>query len=208
VQYNASKGALSDLMQSGYDKFVSPLNNDYSATTWALVDATLRQGESATDLLAHSWGTIVTRNTLNLLVDAGYENSSFTVAVFGPAVRPGALVDPMKHIAGEGRLFPTIEGEKPALYYFSSPNDPVATFVGGTFWPSPYLDNNSPLHLQGAAPGSVWGATKGWVPLLKGPENDHSCYGLNCPGTPYNWTEQKAAEYKKTADKYTIGGGP
>lgn len=46
------------------------------------------------------------------------------------------------------------------------------------------------------------------VPVIKGPENDHSCYGLNCQGTVYNWTEQKAAEHNKEEDESTIGGVP
>ncbi len=202
VQYNASKGGLSDLMQAGYDKFISPLNNDYSATTQALVDAVLRQGEAGTSLYAHSWGSIVTRNALNLLDDAGYRNPDFTVAVFGPAVRPGALVDPMQSIVGRERIFltpqQTVDRVQPALTYLSNPADFVATFVGGTLFPSPYLDNNSDQHLPGAAQGQAWNSLRGLPVIIKSPVNPHSCYGLNCAGTQYNWTEERARMWGRT----------
>ncbi|HET6395666.1 MAG TPA: hemagglutinin repeat-containing protein [Pseudoxanthomonas sp.] len=201
VQYNASKGALSDLMQAGYDKFVSPLNNDYSATTLALVNAVYRQGDAAVDLFAHSWGSIVTRNALDLLADSGYQNKLLTVAVFGPAVRPGALVAHMERIVGNDRVFLNAEqhyaGMKPALSYFSNPSDFVATFVGGTLFPSRHLNNDSGEHLPGAAQGQMWDALRGLPAILKGPINPHSCYGLNCAGTPYNWTEERARTWRR-----------
>jgi hypothetical protein len=202
VQYNASKGGVSDLMQAGYDKFISPLNNDYSATTLALVDAVQRQGDTEISLFAHSWGSIVTRNALNLLDDAGYQNSNLMVAVFGPAVRPGALVDPMQNIVGRERIFltpqQTVDRVQPALTYLSNPADFVATFVGGTLFPSPYLDRNSDQHLPGAAQGQAWSSLRGLPVIIKSPVNPHSCYGLNCAGTQYNWTEERARMWGRT----------
>jgi filamentous hemagglutinin len=203
VQYNASKGGVSDLMQAGYDKFVSPATGDHSATTVAVVDAVKRQGDNAqVNLFAHSWGSIVTRNALNILVDDGYTNPNLTTAVFGAAVRPGALVDPMVQIAGYDKVFPTWEPETPkpasALIYMTRPNDPVSTFVGGTFLPPyTYLDSNSSLHIAGAAAGQVWGALMGVSAVFQGSVNPHSCYGLNCAGTSYNWTIQQAEQWQK-----------
>jgi hypothetical protein len=203
VQYNASKGGIADLIQAGYDKFISPLNGDYSATTGALVDAVQRQGDDGqVNLFAHSWGSIVTRNALNLLVDNGYKNADMTTAVFGAAVRPEPLVEAMTKIAGYDKVFPPqIPGQEKtpsALLYFTSPNDPVATFVGGTFLPPyTYLDSNSPQHLPGAAVGQIWGAMQGITPVFQGPVNPHSCYGLNCAGTEYNWTIDKAEQWQK-----------
>lgn len=197
VQYNASKGALSDLLQSGYDKFISPINGDYSLTTLALTDAVLRQGDNPTNLYAHSWGSIVTRNVLNLVADTGYKNTALTVAVFGPAVRPEALVDPMVTIVGQKNVFPNDPYTHGNLTYLSSPKDFVSTFVGGTLFGSKYFDNNSDLYIPGSARGEFWGAVMGIKPVFDSPVNPHSCYGLNCVGTKYNWTEQKAAEYKK-----------
>ena len=204
VQYNASKGGLSDLLQSGYDKFISPLNGDYSATILAGTDAVWRQGENAqVSLYAHSWGSIVTRNILNLLADDGYTNPNLTTAVFGAAVRPGALVGPMVKIAGKDKVFPAWEPGTPkpasALIYMTRPNDPVSTFVGGTLFPPyNYLNSNSPQHLPGAAAGQVWSALRGIGPLMSGGGiNPHSCYGLNCAGTEYNWTIEKAEQWMR-----------
>jgi len=206
VQYNASKGGVSDLMQAGYDKFISPLNGDYSATTWAVIDAVTRQGDGAqVNLLAHSWGSIVARNVLNVLADGGYTNPNLTTAVFGAAVRPGALVDPMIKIAGQEKVFPNQpqpgeEKPRPALLYFTSPNDPVATFVGGTLFPPyTYLDSNSTHHLPGASAGHWLGALAGIGSFFGGAVNPHSCYGLNCAGTDYNWTIEKAEQWQKKA---------
>ncbi|GLQ98656.1 hemagglutinin repeat-containing protein [Dyella mobilis] len=203
VQYNASKGGASDLMQAGYDKFVSPINGDYSATTLAVVDAVRRQGDGAeVSLYAHSWGSIVTRNVLNILAGDGYANSSLTTGVFGAAVRPGGLTSSMVKIAGHDRVFLSDEdkkkGVKPALLYLTSPKDPVAAFVGGTLFPPyTYLDSNSPQHLPGASPGQLWGALAGIGSVFEGAINPHSCYGLNCAGTDYNWSLEKAELWHK-----------
>ncbi|GAB2568602.1 hypothetical protein GCM10027066_08890 [Dyella jejuensis] len=208
VQYNASKGGVSDLMQAGYDKFVSPINGDYSATILAMVDAVQRQGDDApVNLYAHSWGSIVTRDALNILANEGYTNPNLTTAVFGAAVRPGALVSPMTIIAGYNKVFPPIDpvtGQKPlsSLVYLTSPYDPVAMFVGGTLFPSIYLDSNSELHLPSAAQGEAWGGLQGVAPVFQGPVNPHSCYGLNCAGTDYNWTIDKAEQWKKAMERH------
>jgi hypothetical protein len=33
--------------------------------------------------------------------------------------------------------------------------------------------------------------------MLQGPINPHSCYGLNCAGSNYNWTIEKAEQWRK-----------
>jgi len=119
-------------MQAGYDKFISPINKDYSATKWALVDAVQRQGDNHTalQLYAHSWGTIVLRNTLNTLAGQGYLNEDLKVVAFGPAVRPGALANPVKRIVTEERYYQLLQEFRkdpdnpniiPALSFFSGP---------------------------------------------------------------------------------------
>ncbi|HVJ37786.1 MAG TPA: hypothetical protein VM687_08285 [Stenotrophomonas sp.] len=81
------------------------------------------------------------------------------------------------------------------------------SFVGGTLFGSSYLDNKTPQHLPGAAQGEFWRAVKGVKPVFDGSVNPHSCYGLNCAGTPYNWTEQNAAGYKNKRVSPVQGGG-
>jgi hypothetical protein len=198
VQYNATQGFMSDLIQAGYDKFISPINGDYSATTVALVDAIFRQGDaSEVNMYAHSWGTIVTRNVLNILSDSEYKNENFTVSAYGAAVRPGALVDAMVEIVGYDNVFPKDKKER-NLIYLTSPSDPVSTFVGWTMLPSKYFDeNNSEQGLPGAARGRVWSALKGFGAVFDGPVNPHSCYGLNCAGSSYNWTENSTGGVDK-----------
>jgi len=203
LQYNATKGWLPDLIQAGYDKFISPINRDYSATTWALVDAVKRQGGNHTDvqLHAHSWGTIVSRNALNTLVRSGYINEDFKMAAFGPAVRPGALVNPVKRIVTEERYYELLRESRgnddiiPALSFYSGPRDPVSGWAGFNLWRSRYTDNRSPDHLPGAVRTRAWQSLFSFNTVRKSTVNPHSCYALNCDGHEYNWTIEKAREW-------------
>jgi len=208
LQYNATKGVLPDLIQVGHDKFISPINKDYSATQWALVDAVNRQGGNHTDvqLYAHSWGTIVLRNTLNALAGQGYLNEDLKVAAFGPAVRPGALVNPVKRIVTEERYYQLLtdfrdkeyEDIIPALSFFSGSRDPVSGWVGFNWLYSRYTDNQSKDHLPGAVRTEFFfggGALLSFNQVRKSTVNPHSCYGLNCEGHEYNWTIEKAREW-------------
>jgi len=205
LQYNATKGWFPDLMQAGYDKFISPINKDYSATNRAFVSAVQRQGGDNTDvqLYAHSWGSIVLRNALNILAGSGYTNKDLKVAAFGPAVRPGALVDPVKRIVTEERYYQLLtdfrdkenENVVPALSFFSGPRDPVSGWVGFNWLYSRYTDNQSRDHLPGAVRTGFWGSLFSFNQVRKSTVNPHSCYGLNCDGHEYNWTIEKAREW-------------
>jgi hypothetical protein len=197
LQFNDTKGALSDLMQAGYDKFVAPALSDYSATTYAFADAAAKQGSARVEMDGHSWGSITTRNTLYVLADKSYQNNQMVVKVFGPAISPGDMVNATQAVVGRNAI------ENRSLYYYSSPNDPVAAFVGGTLFYSPYLDANKPdQHIPGAAQAYAIGALMGFGAVYGGAVNPHSCYALNCQGVlggdQYNWTVQKAEDYGKS----------
>jgi len=212
LQYNATKGGwLPDLMQAGYDKFISPINKDYSATTSALVVAVQRQGGNHPDvqLNAHSWGTIVSRNTLNILAGSGYLNENLKVAAFGPAVRPGALVNPVKRIVGEERYYQLLTDFRdreyqhsiiPALSFFSGPSDPVSSLVGFNWVYSRYTDNTSKDHLPGAVRTRFWASLPSFYQVWKSTVNAHSCYGLNCNGNKNNWTTKMAWEWERASE--------
>jgi len=207
LQYNASQGWLPDLQQAGYDKFITPFNKDYSATTRGVVEGVKRQGDAYVELHAHSWGTIVTRNALNALAKDKYQNEDMKVAAYGPAVMPGALVEPVKKIVGEERYYWLLNESKkeenkdnpvvPALSFYSNPLDPVSAAVGFNWWPlSPYVYSGSKEYLPGASRSKLIPALL-ISPMMAKTVNPHSCYGLNCQGSRYNWTEKKAEGHKE-----------
>jgi len=207
LQYNATKGILPDLQQAGYDKFISPLNKDYSATTWGLVEAAKRQGEAGLNWHAHSWGSIVTRNALNVLAKDGYQNEELKVAAYGPAVMPGALVKPIKKIVGEKKYYELLMDSRdedhkqnnitPALSFYSNPFDPVSAWVGFNWWPvSPYVYSGSSEYLPGASRAKLLPSFFSFF-AMRSTVNPHSCYGLNCTGSRYNWTLEDSERHRE-----------
>lgn len=77
LQYNQTIGGGSDLFRAGWDKFVAPAYGEYSATMSALA-AAIEQYPGGSivgnvSLYSHSWGSITTRNTENILVGDGYK---------------------------------------------------------------------------------------------------------------------------------------
>ncbi|QDE41214.1 filamentous hemagglutinin N-terminal domain-containing protein [Luteibacter pinisoli] len=202
LQYNQTHGGLSDLMQAGWDKFISPLNGEYSATSTALASAIVARGSGAFNVLGHSLGSITTRNALFQSVDAGYINPKLSVAVFGAAVRPTPLVDSMKTITGK-EIYDLIGRENIShaqLTFLDHPNDPVSSLVGMNVFPSPYLDPTSSIHIPGASQSNFWGAIKGLADVFGGSVNPHSCQGLNCMYRPdMNWTIKSPALESKNS---------
>lgn len=114
------------------------------------------------------------------------------VAVFGTAVRPGAIVDPMINITDKDAS--TLAGDYQVVSY-SKCNDPASAFVGGTLFNSPYFDPKSGVYLQGATQGSAGQALLGFWMFRQGSINPHSCYKNDCLDTSQNWTAQKALDY-------------
>lgn len=196
LQYNQTYGLVSDLFQAGWDKFVAPMYGEYSATTNALAAAIENYPGMArlgnVSLYGHSWGSITTRNTENILAADGYRNKGMSVAVFGPAVRPGDIVNPMLAITGDGV---SVLAKREQISYYSKYDDPVASFVGGTILSSPYFDPKSGVYLKGASMGNSWKALLGFGSVFGGSINPHSCYNLDCLGTLQNWTAQDALKY-------------
>jgi filamentous hemagglutinin len=129
------------LIGAGWDRLVSPVNGEYSATTTGLAQDIVTQGQNSATLAGHSRGSIVVNNALNVAADEGYTNSNVNVMVFGPAVAPGTIVDSTLRIGGMQGETPEaqaawltggIDPSKAALQYHNNPKDPVATFLGGT----------------------------------------------------------------------------
>lgn len=197
LQYNDQKDALGDLVSVTRDKIISPLTADYSATTVALGDAIVRQGEGAKALYGHSRGTVVLANALVLAAARGYENDELSVFAIGPAISPGRIAGPVHSIIGSDSSF------SDHLVFLNHPNDFVATFTGGMFLPWNYLpyqkggeDKN---YIPGVTNGSFWGSiwhapeTFGF-----GETTPHSNYNLIKPtlldgrDNPNNWTVEKA----------------
>lgn len=204
LQYNQSHGGISDLMQAGWDKFISPLTGEYSATSTALAFAITGHNSGEFDVLGHSWGSITTRNSLVQAVDAGYANPDLSVAVFGAAVRPTPLVESMKAITGKdiSQLIGIVDGSRVQLTFLDHPNDPVSSFVGMNVFPSQYLDPSSPNHIPGASQNSVWGSLKGFGDVFGGTINPHSCQGLNCMYNPdMHWTVDRAIGHGEQGEK-------
>jgi len=76
----------------------------------------------------------------------------------------------------------------------SSPLDSVSGWVGFNWFPSRYTDNQSKDHLPDAARSRVWQSLFSF-PAMRNTVNPHSCYGLNCEGSKYNWTIDKARKW-------------
>lgn len=207
LQYNQTYGALSDLFQAGWDKFIAPYDQDYSATTEALAAAMMSSQGNKT-MFGHSWGSITTANALAIGAQQGYFNKGLSVQVFGPAVGPTHIMDPMMTITGKSAA-DLATGHY--VQYFDKYNDPVAGFVGGTvftgLWSKKakaYLIPGSGTYLQGSAPGDLGKALKGFTKVFGSSINPHSCYKNDCLDTLENWTVQDARLYATDPNAYFL----
>jgi filamentous hemagglutinin len=199
LRSNDYKGVLSDLIGAGWDRLVSPVNGEYSATTNGLAGDIMTQGRANVTVSGHSRGSIVVNNALNVAADERYTNSNVNVMVFGPAISPSTSVDSTLRIGGMQDATPAEQAswltgggviDDAHLQYHNNPKDPVATFVGATWMPSPYLQEGNPLHLPFSSQGNILQSLIHFQEVLRSGCSAHSAYGLNCAGSRNQWPPQ------------------
>jgi hypothetical protein len=63
----------------------------------------------------------------------------------------------------------------------------VATFVGSTWLPSPYLQEGNALHLPFSSQGNILQSLVHFQEVVRSGCSAHSAYGLNCAGSANQW---------------------
>jgi hypothetical protein len=192
LQHYATGGLYTDLLASAWSTFVAPRTGGYSATAIALADAVERQGAAGFDVLAHSRGTIETRNALNILEGRDYRNShdDFDIVVVGTAVSSRSLIDPLRSIIGADAPLSR------HLTYLNQPGDFMPTILGGSFLSrnyAPYSNPNDQANYIGIVRGQFWRSL--WnLPSLVGADTVHNSYINNNRESNNNWNLRRADE--------------
>lgn len=126
-----AQNSFGDVLVAGYEKVLAPYLG-YSAADITMASyISARGNNTVTDIMAHSRGTIVTRNALDILGESGFKNGNISVTAVGLAVTPNQLTDSAVKVVGAANA-----GQITSVFMMNDPVSVVAGFNNGSIWQS------------------------------------------------------------------------
>ncbi|ORJ57694.1 hemagglutinin repeat-containing protein [Geothermobacter hydrogeniphilus] len=151
MYYEESNGLLSEWLIAGYEKHLAG-SLGYSNYDYGYADMLETQGQNSAISLAHSRGTLVQRNALEILAKRGVLDKHLQIKTRGAPLSSSQLQEMSRTVSPDA---------KPDNYLM--PNDFVGTLIG-------------------FQPGDTWSSILEVPRMLTTANSAHSCYGSGAVG--------------------------